>query len=163
MTGTIDDIDLALLDILQKNGRTRRSELADSVGLSIPSISERLRKLEDNGYITGYSAKVDHVKLGKDITAFIMVTVDSSKHYHAFVEHAHSIDEILECHAITGVGSHLLKIRTENTASLERLLARIQSWTGVHGTQTHLVLSTSKETTTIKITNTKTHHGSSHA
>jgi Lrp/AsnC family leucine-responsive transcriptional regulator len=152
---SIDDIDIAILGILQRNGRTRRNDLAEQVGLSLPSISDRLRKLEEARYITGYSATVDHKKLGKDITAFIMVIVDSSKHYHSFVEHAHALDEILECHAITGEGSHLIKVRTENTSSLERLLAKIQSWTGVTGTRTHLVLSTSKETTVITITHPK--------
>ena len=143
------------MEILQKNGRTRRNELADVVGLSLPSVSERLRKLEESGYITGYFAKVDSKKLGKDITAFIFVSVDSSKHYHSFVEHANATEEILECHATTGEGSHLVKIRTENTSTLEKLLAKIQSWAGVTGTRTHIVLSSPKETTKIKITNHK--------
>ena len=150
----IDDIDRRLLEILQRDGRTRRNDLAERVGLSLPSVSDRLRKLEDAGYITGYAALVDPKLLGKDITAFIMVFVDSSKHYHGFVEHADAHNEILECHAVTGEGSHLLKIRTENTASLERLLARIQSWTGVTGTRTSLVLSTSKESARIHIHHT---------
>lgn len=151
----MDEIDTTILDILQTHGRTRRNDLAEKVGMSLPSVSERLRKLEDGGVITGYTAVVDHKKLGKDITAFIMVSTDSSKHYHSFVDHAHSADEILECHAITGEGSHLLKIRTENTSSLEQLLARIQSWTGVTGTRTLLVLSTSKESRKIKINRLK--------
>ena len=151
----LDEIDVKILEILQKSGRTRRNDLSEATGLSMPSVSDRLRKLEDSGYITGYAAKVDHKKLGKDITAFIIAIVDSSKHYHSFVEHANATDEILECHAITGDGSHLLKIRTENTTTLEKLLAKIQSWTGVTGTRTHLVLSTSKETTHIKVHSTK--------
>ena len=143
------------MEILQKNGRTRRNELADVVGLSLPSVGERLRKLEESGYITGYYARIDPKKAGKDITAFIFVSVDSSKHYHSFVEHANTTEEILECHATSGEGSHLLKIRTENTSTLEKLLAKIQSWTGVSGTRTHIVLSSPKETTKIKITNHK--------
>ncbi len=151
----LDDTDLKILDILQKNGRTKRNVLAEQVNLSLPSASERLRKLEEGGYIDGYFARLNPKRLGKDITAFIVVIVDSSKHYHNFVEHANSNDEILECHAITGDGSHLLKIRTENTTTLEKLLAKIQSWTGVTGTRTHLVLSSSKESTQIKIFNQK--------
>jgi len=147
----VDEIDIAILDILQKNGRTRRNDLAEKVGMSLPSVSERLRKLEEGGIITGYTAVVDHKKVGKDITAFIMVSIDSSKHYHGFVDHANAADEILECHAITGEGSHLLKVRTENTSRLEQLLAKIQSWSGVTGTRTLLVLSTSKESRRIKI------------
>ena len=153
----LDEIDLKILEILQKNGRTRRNDLAEIVGLSLPSVSDRLRKLEENEFIKGYYASVDPKKVGKDITAFILVSVDSSKHYHSFIEHANSTDEILECHAITGEGSHLLKIRTVNTSTLEKLLAKIQSWHGVTGTRTHLVLSTSKETTHIKTSNIKQH------
>ncbi len=147
----LDDIDSKLIDILQRKGRTKRNDLAEAVGLSLPSISERLRKLEEAGIVTGYHASVDARKLGKDITAFIFVAVDSSKHYHQFLEHAASVDDILECHAITGEGSHILKIRTNNTSSLEKLLAKIQAWPGVIGTRTNLVLSTSKESMRIRI------------
>jgi Lrp/AsnC family leucine-responsive transcriptional regulator len=151
----LDDIDFKILEIIQKEGRTRRNDLADRVGLSLPAASERLRKLEQGGIISGYYAKLDHRMLGKDITAFIVVTVDSSKHYSTFVEHVQNTDDILESHAITGEGTHLLKIRTENTSSLEKLLAKIQSWTGVVKTTTSLALSTPKETTVIKIHNHK--------
>jgi Lrp/AsnC family leucine-responsive transcriptional regulator len=153
----LDDIDLKILDILQKQGRKRRNLLAEEIGLSLPSTSERLRKLEEAGFITGYAATVDPKKLGKDITAFILVSVDSSKHYQSFVDHADANEEILECHAITGEGSHILKIRTTNTSTLEKLLAKIQSWTGVTGTRTHLVLSSSKETSKIKLPISKSH------
>jgi len=155
LKAAIDDVDVRLLEILQRQGRTKRSDMAASVGLSLPAVSERLRKLEERGYITGYHAVVDPRMFRKDICAFVSVTVDSSRHYQQFLEHAHAADEIAECHAITGEGSHLLKVRTENTASLERLLARIQSWAGVSSTRTHLVLSTSKETTHIRIEPTK--------
>ena len=148
---TIDPIDAKLLDILQRNGRMKRNELADTVGLSLPSVSDRLAKLEEAKIITGYHATVDAKKLGKDITAFIFVTVDTSKHFGQFIEHAIALDEVLECHAITGEGSHLLKIRTVNTASLEKLLAKVQAWSGVLHTRTDLVLSSSKETTRIKV------------
>lgn len=151
----IDEIDAKILDILQRKGRTRRNDLAETVGLSLPSVSDRLRKLESQGVITGYHAIVDAKKMGKDISAFIFVTSDSSKHYAQFLEHTSALDEILECHAITGDGSHLLKVRTANTASLERLLAKIQKWAGVLSTRTNLVLSTSKETLRIRVEATK--------
>lgn len=151
----LDDIDVTILELLQKKGRTRRNELAELVGLSLPAASERLRKLEESGIITGYYAKVDHRLLGKDITAFVTVTLDSSKHFAAFVDHVNSTDDILECHGVTGEGTHLLKVRTENTASLEKLLAKVQSWFGVTKTTTSVVLSSSKETTKVKIHKTR--------
>ncbi len=150
MGGALDEIDLKILDILQKAGRTRRNDLAEAVGLSLPAASERLRKLEEQKLITGYYAVLDHKRLGNDITAFIVVSVDSSRHYGQFIEHAQGLDEIMECHAITGEGTHLLKVRTCNTASLERLLARIQTWPGVQHTRSNLVLSSAKESTRIK-------------
>jgi Lrp/AsnC family leucine-responsive transcriptional regulator len=151
----LDDIDVKILEVLQKEGRTRRNDLAERVGLSLPAVSERLRKLEEANVISGYFAKVDHKRLGKDITAFVEVTVDSSKHFNAFLDHANATDEILECHAITGEGTHLIKVRTQNTVSLEKLLAKIQSWSGVNKTTTRVVLSTSKETFRIKVSNHK--------
>ncbi|MFA5833021.1 MAG: Lrp/AsnC family transcriptional regulator [Bacteroidota bacterium] len=151
----LDDIDITILDILQKNGRTRRNDLAQAVELSIPSVSERMKKLEENGIITGYTTYVDPKKVGKDITAFITITVDSSKHYNSFIDHAKSTDEILEIHSVTGTGTHLIKIRTENTSSLEKLLSKIQAWSGIVNTTTSIVLSTMKETNKLKINKSK--------
>lgn len=151
----LDDIDITILDILQKNGRTRRNDLAQVVNLSIPSVSERLKKLEENGFITGYTTTIDPKKVGKDITAFITVTVDSSKHYASFIDHAKSTDEILEIHSVTGTGTHLIKIRTDNTSTLEKLLSKIQAWSGVVNTTTSVVLSTMKESLKLKINKPK--------
>jgi Lrp/AsnC family leucine-responsive transcriptional regulator len=147
----LDEIDLKILKMLQENGRMKRNEIAQATGLSVPSVSERMKKLEDAGIIKGYTAILDSKKLGKDITAFVFVSIDSSKNYPLFIERVMDVDEILECHSITGEGSHLLKVKTENTSTLEKLLARIQSWPGVTGTRTNIVLSTIKETTKIKI------------
>lgn len=154
----LDAIDIQILETLQREGRTKRSDLAEKVNLSLPALSERLRKLETEGYIVGYIAKLNHRMFGKDITAFVVVTVDSSKHFQSFVEHAEKNDEILECHAITGDGTHILKVRTENTASLEKLLAKIQSWPGVVQTRTSIVLSTQKESFYIKLPEAKHSH-----
>jgi Lrp/AsnC family leucine-responsive transcriptional regulator len=142
----IDEIDAKILSLLQQNGRMKRNRIADEVGLSVPSVSERMRKLEERGVITGYHAVVDAKRLHVDITAFIRVTVDGSDRYPDFVEGAMKLDEVLEVHSVTGDGSHILKVRTRNTSSLESLLAQIQSWPGVHGTSTSIVLSSYKET-----------------
>lgn len=148
---SLDEADLGILDTLQRNGRIKRSELADLVGLSLPAVSERLRKLEERGYITGYGAILDARKFGKDVTAFVQVSVDTSLHYDNFLNHAAAHPDILECHAITGDGSHLLKIRTDNTATLERVLSEIQAWKEVQSTRTSVVLSTRKETLAISV------------
>lgn len=142
----IDKIDARILNLLQNSGRMKRNAIAELVGLSVPSVSERMRKLEDSGVIEGYHAVVDAKRLDMDITAFIRVTVDTSIHYGAMIEHVVGCGEVLEVHSITGEGSHILKVRTRNTATLENLLSEIQEWPGVTGTYTSIVLSTYKET-----------------
>ena len=153
MTRHIDDIDLKILDMLQKNGRVKRNEIAEKIGLSVPSTAERINKLLEIGLIEKYFAKLNHKLLGKDITAFIVVISDSSSHYREFVSNVCALHEVLECHSVTGDGSHILKIRTENTSTLEKLLAKIQSWKGVRSTRTSIVLSTHKETFEINLKN----------
>ena len=147
----IDEIDIKILDLLQNNARIKRNEVAEKIGLSLPSVTDRMNKLEENRTIESYITKLNHNLLGKDITAFIFVTSDSSAHYKDFISHANQTPGILECHSITGDGSHILKIRTENTSSLEKLLAKIQSWKGVRSTRTSIVLSSHKEEFTIDL------------
>jgi Lrp/AsnC family transcriptional regulator, leucine-responsive regulatory protein len=153
MHGHIDDIDVKILELLQNNSRIKRNEIAEEVGLSVPSITDRLHKLENNGIIESYQTKLNHKKLGKDITAFIFVSSDSSSHYKDFINHTMDTPEIIECHSITGDGSHVLKIRTHNTSSLEKLLSKIQSWKGVRSTRTSIVLSSHKESFNIDLKN----------
>lgn len=142
----IDDIDAQILDLLQARGRMKRSRIAEEVGLSLPSVSDRMRKLEDRGVITGYHAVVDPKRLHLDITAFIRVTVDRSSNFDDFVCSATQLEEVQEVHSVTGDGSHMLRVCTKNTTSLERLLSCIQSWPGVHGTSTSIVLTSFKDT-----------------
>ena len=147
----LDEADRKILEAVQENGRVRRSDLAELVGLSLPAARERLRKLEEKGYILGYTATLDPAKFDKDVTAFVHVFVDTSRHYENFLRHVDENPEILECHAITGEGTHLLKIRTTNTTALEQVLSQIQSWKEVERTRTSVVLSTRKETLRISI------------
>jgi Lrp/AsnC family leucine-responsive transcriptional regulator len=148
---TLDEIDLKLLALLQEDGRMSQHDLAEAVGLSSPATGERLRKLEERGVIRGFTAILDPKLLGQDVTAFIAVGIDGSRYYPEFVQNARAPPEILECHAVTGQGSHLIKIRTRDTSTLERLLAEIQSWPGVHWTTTSIVLSSLKESTRLTV------------
>ncbi len=141
----LDNKDLDILAALQENGRSSLGSIASRVGLSSPATAERMRKLEERGVIRGFSVHISPASLALDITAVIQVRVDSSTHYPKFLAKATNHEEVLECHAITGEASHLLKIRTHNTGTLERLLGEIQRWPGVIATRTNLVLSTHKE------------------
>lgn len=151
MTHLLDDIDIAILNHLQENGRAQRNKIAELVNLSVPSVSERMKKLEERGLIQGYHAILNSKDFNFDITAFLFVQVDGSEHYPEFVQKVSGEPEVLECHSITGDGSHLLKVRTKNTSSFERLLSRIQSWNGVNKTRSNLVLSSFKETRALPI------------
>lgn len=150
----LDEIDVQILNHLQDNGRAQRNKLAEIVGLSVPSVSERMRKLEERNLIEGYHAVLNAKQFELDITAFIFVEVDGSAYYPTFVERVSQEAEVLECHSITGDGSHILKIRTKNTETLEKLLSRIQSWDGVKKTRSNLVLSSYKETRRIEVSPT---------
>lgn len=151
MSIQLDETDIKILNHLQKHGRAQRNTIADIVHLSVPSVSERMRKLEEKGLISDYNAVLDSKKFNFDITAFIFVEVDGSERYPSFVDHVIKHPEVLECHSITGDGSHILKVRTKNTESFEKFLSLIQSWDGVSRTRSNIVLSSFKETRELPI------------
>lgn len=151
MADRVDDIDATILNLLQANGRMKRNAIAEEVDLTVPSVSERMRKLTERGVLMGYHATVDPKRLHIDITAIIRARVDGSEHYPAFIEEVTAMEEVLEVHSITGEGSHILKVRTKNTTTLEQLLSRLQKIDGVRGTSTSIVLSTFKETQSIPV------------
>ena len=144
-------IDLKILDNLHERGSTKRNELGEQVNLSIPSVSERMQKMERAGVIRSYNAVVDARKVGLEVLAFIILTTESPKYYDEIRELALANKDILECHTITGEGSHLIKARTKGTASLENLLNELQSWPGVTNTRTSVVLSSPKECTSFPL------------
>jgi Lrp/AsnC family leucine-responsive transcriptional regulator len=142
----VDAVDLRILEILQRDARVTQQEIARRVRLSQPSVADRIHKLEARGVILGYVAKVDPTHLGKDITAFIGVGISHPKYFEQFGKKILALPDILECHRVAGSDSYLLKIRTENTRSLDRLLVQeIRTIPGVYRTETTLVLSSIKE------------------
>jgi len=145
-THALDNVDLQLLNALQDHARIKRQDLAQRVNLSIPAVSERLRKLLEAGYIREYATHLEPHFLGLDITAFVIVQSTTSLQYQTFTDRVNTFPEIQECHSVTGDGSHILKIRTESTRKLENILSEIQSWPGVTRTKSNIVLSTYKET-----------------
>ena len=147
----IDPIDVQILTLLQADGRAKRKDLAEAVGLSLPSVSDRMRKLEERGVVTGYHAVLDPKRLNHDVTAFVAVVSAGSEHYAEFVAAVTAMAEVLELHSVTGDGSHMLKVRVRNTSALEALLGRLQAIPGVRGTRTSLVLSTQKETRALAV------------
>ncbi len=147
----LDQIDIKVLNMLQEKGRTKRNVLAEAVGLSVPSLSERIKKLEEHSVISGYYTKLDRKYFGYDIMSFITVEMDSSKNYAKLAANVKKTPEILECYSVLGEGSHIMKAIVKDTSALENLLGKIQSWPGVTRTLTSFVLSTIKETTKINL------------
>jgi Lrp/AsnC family transcriptional regulator, leucine-responsive regulatory protein len=144
----LDHIDLKILYILQNDGRRRLADIADEVDLSAPAVMERVKKLEAGGVIRGYQALLDGKKVGKDITAFIGVSVGNQRDIDKFAVQMMRYADILECHHVTGDESFILKVKAANTGAL---LGIIRSIEGVTRTVTKVVLSTAKEGLTLEI------------
>ena len=141
----LDDTDLSILGLLQDDCRIPLTRIGEAVGLSAPAVLERIKKLEAAGVITGYRALLDGRRLGLDITAFIGVIVSHPKLIDAFEAQVKELDDVLECHHVTGGYTLLLKVKTENTSSLELLISEIRALDGVARTETMVVLSTHTE------------------
>lgn len=147
----LDQIDLKILDILQDHGRSHLADIGKEVDLSSPAVMERVKKLEVHGVIKGYQAVLDAKKMGKDVTAFIGVSVAHQRYTDDFASRMVQQRDVLECHHVTGEESFLLKVKTANTESLEKLLGEIRSLEGVTRTVTKVVLSTPKETQKLEL------------
>lgn len=142
----LDAKDRAILDLIQRDGTLAQAEIARRVGLSTAAVSERLRKLEQSGVIRGWTVRVDPHALGSTIAAFVEVFIENPQHEPAFIERILALDEVQECHHITGEFSLLLKIRARDMEALkDLLLGKLNVLEGVRQTRTVMVLSTSKE------------------
>jgi len=120
----LDQIDLKILYILQNDGRRRLADIADEVELSAPAVMERVKKLEASGVIRGYQALLDGKKVGKDITAFIGVSIGNQRDMDKFAHQMVDYPDVLECHHVTGDESFILKVKSANTSSLRSCLGR---------------------------------------
>ncbi len=124
-----------------------QAEIARRVGLSLAAVNERIKKLERQGVIRRYAALLDEAKVGLGITAFVEVSVEAPRYERKFVELARRLDEVMECHYVTGEFSCLLKVRVPDRSALRNLLLdRINGLEGVRQTRTLIVLETAKET-----------------
>jgi Lrp/AsnC family leucine-responsive transcriptional regulator len=147
----LDQIDLKILKTLQVQGRARLGDIAEGVNLSTPAVLERVKKLEASGVIKGYVALIDGKMIGKDITAFIGVSVGHQRDLARFAKQILHYPDVLECHHVTGDESFILKVKASNTGSLETLLGEIRSLEGVTRTVTKVVLSTAKESQELQL------------
>ena len=140
----LDHIDKQIISILQHKGRDSASHIAIEIGMSVPAVTDRIRKLQEASVITSFQAIIDPRMIGLDVSALITIISESSAHYTEVVESAKNTEEVIQCFTTTGNGSHVLIIQTENTRSLETLLRQIQAWPGVMRTETQIILSNYK-------------------
>ena len=148
---SLDQVDRDILDILQIDARSSASSIAEKIGMSIPAVGDRIRKLQDASIITGFTTLLNHRKIGLDVSAFITVISESSSHYSDVIKETNSSPEIIQCFTTTGNGSHVLLALVKNTYSLEKLLRKIQRWPGVMRTETQIILSSYKGINTVLI------------
>jgi Lrp/AsnC family leucine-responsive transcriptional regulator len=133
----LDEIGWQLLKALQENARLSYAELGRRVGLSLPAVAERVRRMEEAGLITGYHAQVNLTKMGWPSTAFIRMNVPRER-YPLFIALARDLPEVLECHHLSGGDAFILKVILTSIPHLETLIGQLS----VHGqTTTSIVLS----------------------
>ena len=145
-------IDYRILDLLQRDARTTQVQIAEAVGLSQPSVADRIRKLDQSGAVLGYVARLDARRMGNDIRAFIGVRISHPRHHDVFTRRIQQIADVLECHRVAGLDSYLLKVVSRNTETLDQLISEtLRRIAGVTRTHTIVVLSTVKEETRIPL------------
>jgi DNA-binding Lrp family transcriptional regulator len=123
----LDRIDIKILSELQRNGRITNINLAHAVSLSPSPCLLRVKRLEEAGYITSYNAHIDIARLGETITVFTEVTLHDHKRedFIKFEQSIRTIDEVIECHLISGGYDYLLKFLTRGVAHYQSVIEGI--------------------------------------
>jgi Lrp/AsnC family leucine-responsive transcriptional regulator len=120
-TALLDSHGRKLLHELQANARLSLAELARRIGLSPTATGERLKQMEEIGILRGYTVDIDREALGLEVFAFIRMSCPG-QNYHRFVDYVQTLEEVRECHHLTGGDDFLLKITTTGLADLEALI-----------------------------------------
>jgi DNA-binding Lrp family transcriptional regulator len=142
----IDEIDEQMLELLVEDGRRSASEVGRQVGLSPAAAKRRIDRLEEIGVITGYTAILDHAKLGSEIEAFAEVRFEASTHVGEIDEVFASLPELVESFTIAGDPDALVRLRVADLDHLKRVIDRIRRSGPVAGTKTLIVLGSYRGT-----------------
>ena len=143
----MDYLDLAILKHVQHDAKARQADIAEAEGVSISTVNDRLRRLQERGVVTGTFARLAPEEVGLDVCAFVQVLISAPDYETPFLVRAGELEAVQECHCITGDFSYLLKVRVPTPSALEQFLRdEIKSMPGVVRTSTLIALSTSKET-----------------
>lgn len=146
----MDRYDSKILQLLVDNARITGADIARKINLSLPAVTERLRKLDKSGYIDKYTIQINRKQLELQMLAFIQVWVDHTK-AAPVKENLIALNEVLECHHIAGEYDLLLKVLVKDTAALEELLVKkIKTIKAITRTSTTIILNTYKEEVNVK-------------
>jgi Lrp/AsnC family leucine-responsive transcriptional regulator len=139
-----DDVNRAIVAALAQDGRASYQAIADQVGLSRPAVMERVKRLEEQGVITGYAARLDRSKIGRPITAFINVRYPSSTHVgtEPWILELEKHPDVLECHHVAGDDCYILKVAVSGVDRIQGLLRALRPPGEAANTRTTIVLST---------------------
>lgn len=140
----MDETDIKIIRLLQKNSRISASDISKKVNLSVSAVSDRLRKLETSGVIEQYTAILNTELLEKDLSAYMLISLASPKESETFLEFVASENEIIGCFYIAGEFDYMIKIFTKNTTTLTTVLNKIKNVSGVIKTNTMVVLNNEK-------------------
>lgn len=141
MSEPIDAVDRQILRALLTKGRSTFAELAAQVGLTAPTVHDRVKKLERSGVIQGYSASVDASVLGLDLTALVSITTSATVASPEYEQRLSQISEIQECFSVAGEETYVARVITRDSRSLEQLLQRIKALPGTLRTKAKVILS----------------------
>jgi Lrp/AsnC family transcriptional regulator, leucine-responsive regulatory protein len=151
---SLDQIDCRILDVLQRDGRISNLELAELVALSPSPCLRRVRRLEKLGFVNGYAALLDFVKLGLGVVAFVSVSLE--KHNaaiaRAFKEAALKRPEVMVCYATSGDADYLMRVVVPDLEAYSRFVMRdLLQWPGVASVRSTFALETVKMTTSVSL------------
>jgi len=150
----IDRTDKKILELLQKNAKITNASLSKEIGLSPAPTLERVRKLEARGIISGYHAKLNMSKIGLGVSTFVMVSLKghNKKNLKSFLDKIKDVENIIECHHITGSGDFILRIVAEDIESYQELmLDKVSEIEVTDSLQSMVILSTFKDNKVIPV------------
>lgn len=151
---TLDRIDIKLLKLLQKDARTSMTDLAEKVSLSVTPCTERIRRLERDGFITGYHARLNPHALGQALLVFVEIKLaaKSGAAFEEFKKEVRKLPNVLECHLVSGEFDYIIKARIPEMNAYRRLLGdMLLTLPGARESRSYIVMEEVKESLELTI------------